>query len=263
MCLQKRVTFKSYIIVMTKSILKLFFSTGILFIVSCKPAFKTTSVQYKDYKIDNAMVDTSYTSFLRPYADSVNRSMNNVIATLTVDLEKKQPEGTLGNLMADAMKLMAEKYYSTSVDAAFVNYGGIRLPIVKAGVITKGKIFELMPFDNIIVLQKMPGNVLKEFLDHVASRGGWPVSGITMQIKNNKAENVMINGKPLNLSTTYTIANSDYVANGGDKSDMLRAIPQINNGSLFRDALIEYFASFTKAGKQITVTIENRVINAQ
>lgn len=263
MWLQKRVTFKGYITDMNKTILKLFFSTGILFIVSCKPAFKSTSVQYKDYKIDNATVDTSYTSFLRPYADSVNRSMNMVIATLAADLEKKQPEGTLGNLMADAMKAMAEKYYNTKVDAAFVNYGGIRLPVVKAGVITKGKIFELMPFDNIVVLQKMNGKLLKEFLDHVASRGGWPVSGITMEIKNKKAENVLINGKPLDLSTTYTIANSDYVANGGDMSNMLRAVPQINNGYLFRDALIEYFASFTKAGKQITITIENRVTNAQ
>lgn len=189
--------------------------------------------------------------------------MNAVIATLAVDLEKKQPEGTLGNIMADAMKVMAEKYYGTQVDAAFMNYGGIRLPIVKAGIITKGKVFELMPFDNIIILQKLPGNVFKNFLDHIASRGGWPVAGLTMEIKNGKAENVLINGKAFDINAVYTVANSDYVANGGDKADMLRSVPQINNGSLFRDALIEYFTSFTKAGKQITVTTQNRVINAQ
>ena len=259
----KLATFQLLHLFMKKAILKLFLAAGLFVFVSCKPVFKTSSLQYKDYKVENATVDTAVTSFLKPYADSVNSTMNMVIATLATDLEKRQPEGTLGNLMADAMKAMAEKYYNTQVDAAFVNYCGIRLPVVKAGAITKGKIYELMPFDNIIIIQKIPGTVLKEFLDHVASRGGWPVAGITMQIKNNKAENVLIKGKPLDLTAVYTIANSDYVANGGDKSEMLKTIPQINNGSLFRDALIEYFASFAKAGKQISVSIEKRVINAQ
>ena len=84
-----------------------------------------------------------------------------------------------------------------------------------------------------------------------------------MEIKNGKAENVLINGKALDVNAVYTVANSDYVTNGGDQCDMLRPIPQINKGVLLRDGLIEYFTSFTKAGKQITVTIENRVINAQ
>lgn len=230
---------------------------------ACHPSYKATSVQYKDYPVANTQVDSSYISFLQPYADSVNSSMNIVIATLAVDLEKKQPEGTLGNLMADAMKVMAEKYYNTKVDAAFVNYGGIRLLNVKAGVITKGKVFEIMPFDNLIVLQKISGKLLKQFLDHIASAGGWPVAGLTMEIRNGKAENIMINGKELNMNAVYTIANSDYVANGGDRTDMLRPVPQISNGSLFRDALIDYFTSFTRAGKQITINQQNRVINAQ
>ena len=248
---------------MNKGTIHSILAAGIIFFYSCNPTFRAASVQYKDYKVDNVQTDSSLQSFLQPFADSVNRSMNGVIATLAVDLEKKQPEGSLGNLMVDAMKAIAEKSYATSVDAAFVNYGGIRLPSVKAGVITKGKVFELMPFDNIVVLQKLSGKLFKQFLDHVASRGGWPVAGITMQIKNGKAENVLINGKQLDVNAVYTIANSDYVANGGDQCDMLRPIPQMNNGLLLRDALIEYFTVFTKAGKQITVTTENRVTNAQ
>jgi len=248
---------------MNKAIIHSICAAATLFLFSCNPAYKAASVQFKDYQVANAQTVSSFITFLQPYADSVNSSMNTVIAVLAVDIEKKQPEGTLGNLMADAMKTMAEKYYNTRVDAAFVNYGGIRIGNVKAGNITKGKVFELMPFDNIIVLQKVPGKVFKEFLDHIASRGGWPVAGLTMEIKNGKAENVMINGAALDINAVYTVANSDYVTNGGDQCDMLRPIPQINNGSLFRTALIEYFASFTKAGKQITVTIQNRVINAQ
>lgn len=248
---------------MNKATIHLIFAFCIAFFFSCNPSYRAATVQYKDYPVANTKTDSSFIAFLQPYADSVNGSMNTVIATLAVDIEKKQPEGTLGNLMADAMKVMAEKYYATQIDAAFVNYGGIRIPSVKAGNITKGKVFELMPFDNIIVLQKLSGKVFKQFLDHISSRGGWPVAGLTMEIKNGKAENVMINGKALDMNAVYTVANSDYVTNGGDQCDMLRPIPQINNGSLFRNALIEYFTSFTKAGKQINVTIQNRVINAQ
>lgn len=235
----------------------------LVILYSCNPSYKASSVLYKDYRITNLSNDSSLQTFLRPYADSVNNSMNKVIGRLSVDLEKAQPEGTLGNFMADAMKTMAEKYYNTKVDGAFVNYGGIRLPSVKAGDITRGRIFELMPFDNIIVLQKIQGTVLQEFLDHIVGRGGWPVAGITMQIKNKKAVNVLIDGKPLDVNMTYTIANSDYVANGGDNCEMLKVIPQISNGSLLRDGLIEYVESFTKKGQVISATIQNRVTNAQ
>ncbi len=189
--------------------------------------------------------------------------MNVVIAKLAVDLEKKRPEGPLGNFVADGMKIMAEKYYGVIVDAAFVNYGGIRLPVLKAGSVTRGKVYELMPFDNIVIIQKLKGNVLQQFLDLIAADGGWPSAGITMQIKEKKAVNVMIGGKPLDMSDVYTIANTDYVANGGDDAAMLRVVPQLNNGLLFRDALIEYFSSFTKAGKEIDVFYQTRISNAQ
>lgn len=236
---------------------------SIAFFFSCNPVYRASSVQYNDYQVTNLQKDSAVQFMLQPYADSVNSSMNTVIAQLAVDVDKRQPESTLGNLMADAMKVIGEKYYNTNIDASLVNYGGIRIPSVKAGAITRGKVFEMMPFDNIIVLQKLKGTVLKEFLDHVAGRGGWPVSGITMQIKNKKAENIMIGGKALDLNVVYTIANSDYVANGGDDCAMLRTIPQLNNGFLFRDALIEYFTSFGKEGKPISMTIQNRVTNAQ
>ncbi|MEJ8842879.1 5'-nucleotidase C-terminal domain-containing protein [Lacibacter sp. H375] len=230
---------------------------------SCNPVYRASSVQYKDYPVQNQRKDSSVQKFLQPYADSVNSSMNLIIGQLAVDLDKRQPEGTLGNFMADAMKVMAEKYYKTNVDGAFINYGGIRLTGIKAGAITRGKIFELMPFDNIIILQKLKGTVLQEFLDHIVGRGGWPVAGITMQMKDKKAVNVIVGGKPLDPSMIYTIANSDYVANGGDNCEMLKGIPQINNGSLLRDGLIEYVQSLTQKGQAVTATIQNRVTNAQ
>ncbi len=248
---------------MRKGVESIYFLFFIFLSFGCNPVYKASAVQYKDYAVSNSAKDSSFIRFLQPYTDSVNNSMNAVIGTLAVDMDKRQPEGLLGNFMADAMLTMARRYYKEEVDIAFVNYGGIRTSSVKAGGITKGKIFEVMPFDNIIILQKVKGTVVKQFLDHIAGRGGWPVAGMSMIIKNGKAADVLIGGKPLDLLATYTIANSDYVANGGDNSEMLKTIPQINRGVLLRDALLEYVQDFTKQGKPVTVTVQNRVRNAQ
>lgn len=243
---------------------RIFFAALIAFSawVSCTTVYQPQSVQYNDYRISaNARQDSNLVALLRPYADSVNRSMNAIVAVTAMELEKRQPEGTLGNVMADAMLVMGASHFKTKVDAAFVNYGGIRLTSIPAGNITRGKVFELAPFDNVTVLQRLSGTVLQQFLDHISGRGGWPCSGITWQIKDKKAINVLIGGKPLDPAATYTIANNDYVANGGDDCAMLRNIPQQNDGYVYRDAVLEYFAGFSRQGKKISAQIENRVTN--
>ncbi len=244
-----------------------FLSAGLLIasiLFSCTLSYQAQKVQYNDYRIaPGTRQDSSMLQLLKPYSDSLSKSMYEVVAVAETDLEKKQPEGPLGNFLADAMLVMAEKSYATHVDAAFINYGGIRLPSIAAGDITRAKVFELSPFDNLLVIQKINGKVLQEFLDHVAAKGGWPCSGIRMQIRNKKAFNITIGGSPLNESAIYTIANNDYVANGGDDCAMLKPIPQVSNGYIFRDAILDYLADLKKQGKKISAKTENRVSNAE
>lgn len=231
--------------------------------LSCHSSYLPQKLTYKDYQITkNTQPDPSMETLLRPYADSVNKSMNDVIAIAAITLDKKQPEGTLGNIVADAMLAKAKEKYNVPVDISVMNSGGIRLPSISAGNITRGKVFELSPFDNIIVLQSLSGEQLQEFLNHIASKGGWPVSGMRYKIKNKQAMDILIAGVPLDGKKMYTMALLDYVANGGDDASMLRKIPQVNRGYLFRDALIEYFSDMTRAGKKITSSIENRVTYA-
>ncbi|MGH2552543.1 MAG: 5'-nucleotidase C-terminal domain-containing protein [Chitinophagaceae bacterium] len=233
-------------------------------ISSCHSSYQSQSLQYKSYSISIAGTEDSLVSaLLIPYSDSVNRSMNKVIGIAEKTLEKKKPEGTLGNFMANAFLVMAEEKYNTNVDAAFMNDGGIRLDQLTAGPVTKGKIFELMPFDNVLILQKIKGEVLQQFLDLIAGQGGWPVAGLMMQIRNKKAVNVVIGGKPLDPEATYTTANSDFIANGGGNADMLRPIQQISNGYLVRDALFDYIKKRKEDGKNIDANLENRVTNVQ
>ncbi len=218
------------------------------------------TVEFKNYKIVSQLKqDSNIIQWLSPYADSMHRSMNKVIGFSVSTLINKQPESSLGDFMADCMKVMAEKKFNQKIDAAFINFGGIRSYISK-GDITIGKVYELMPFDNLIVLQKVKGTVLKNFLDKTAASGGWPLSGITMRINNRKATDVFINEKSLKEDADYIIANTDYVANGGDDCAMLKNIPKQNIGYLLRDALIEYILMFTQQSKPIEAKMDNRIV---
>jgi 2',3'-cyclic-nucleotide 2'-phosphodiesterase (5'-nucleotidase family) len=266
-CIEKSATlpavFTSVFMRRICEIFSILFCTVVLS-VSCKTAYQPQSVTYVDYHLtQNGKQNDDLAKLLQPYSDSINKSMNAVVAVSETELVKNQPEGTLGNILADAMLAKAKQSYKVNIDAAFINYGGIRLNAIPAGDITRGKIFELSPFDNIIVLQKLNGKILQAFLNHISNKGGWPVSGMQWQIKNKAAVNVLINGKPIDETAIYTVALADYVANGGDDCIMLKPVPQINNGYLFRDAILEYFADINQQGKKIVAKIENRVSNAE
>lgn len=231
-------------------------------ISSCTSIQPITSLSFTDYRIaKEAKTDTALTGMLAPYRTSMDATMNKVIGFSNLQMNARQPESGLGNFMADGIRVMAEKKYGKKVDAGFINQGGIRSYIPK-GNITVGKIFELMPFDNLVVLQEVKGSVMQQFFDKMAADGGWPVSaGVEMEIREKKAINIKINGKPLDPAAVYVVANSDYVANGGSDCEMLRRIPQQNKGYLLRDALIEFVSDLTRQGKPLDYSIEKRVVN--
>jgi len=231
---------------------------------ACNTVYKTQGHQTLSYRISDSIgADPSMEALLAPYREEVSRRMNDTIGFASMTLDHKRPEGPLGNFFADALLIMAREKYKTQVDASVINHGGLRLSQLPAGAVTRGKIFEVMPFDNLLILQNLRGDTLQQFLDLVAANGGWPISGITMQIKDKKAIHVQVNGKPLDPAATYVLANSNFLANGGDNADMLRSIPQIQNGYLMRDAFIDYIIKLRSEGKAISSTIENRITNAQ
>ena len=212
-------------------------------IVSCGPKH-LAAVQMKSYTYGiepgRQGEQEQMKLFLKPYADSINGTMNGVIGNLSVSLTKSWPECSLGNFMTDAYLESSRLEFGKEVDIAYMNMGGIRLNSMEPGLITTGKIYELMPFDNLMVLLEVTGEQLQQFMDHIASRGGWPVSGCSYTIENKKAVNIVVNGKAIEADRKYTLALSDYVANGGDESNVLKGIPQHNIGYLQRDALIDY-----------------------
>jgi 2',3'-cyclic-nucleotide 2'-phosphodiesterase (5'-nucleotidase family) len=230
---------------------------AIFFALSCNTSYKAENVHYSHYKVQPSSVETkSLTPILKPYSDSINKLMNVVIGYNESPLEKKRQQNTLGFFMTDAFLEMARQKVDAKVDAAFMNAGGIRLPDLAAGAVTQGKVYELMPFDNLMVLLKVKGSLLKEYLDTLAANDGVIESGITMQIVNKTAQQVMIGGKSLDLNAEYIIAHSDYVASN---SSLLKGIHRNTNGYLLRDAILDYIKLNHSMGKKITVVNTDRI----
>jgi 2',3'-cyclic-nucleotide 2'-phosphodiesterase (5'-nucleotidase family) len=232
-------------------------------LISCKTIYTPVGVNFAQQDVKQSVIDSSFIIMLKPYKDSLDISMNQVIARLDQDLDKKMPEGSLGNMMADALLIQAEKVFGIKPDLALMNTGGIRLPAVKAGDITLGKIYELHPFDNKLVMMRVSGKTLQDLLDLTASKGGWPVAGVRMTIKNKQATGILVRGYPLDLSADYWIALSDYVATGGDDADMLKIYKVEQKDYLIRTAIIDYLSGLQKMGQSYQIGTEKRVQYAE
>jgi len=231
---------------------------------SCAPkqyALKTYEAQLRTIS-DTIPADAKMNSFIATYKVRLDSVMNEIIGTALVPLTKAQPESTMGNFAADA-QLEAGKKLDNLVTLSVVNYGGLRIPFLPAGNIAKGKIYEIMPFDNLVTIVEVPGTVLQTFCDHMAARKGWPISGFSYTIKDGKAIDVKVGGDAIRPNAVYKLVTSDYIANGGDECEFLAGLKKQGSSILLRDAIMEKVMNDSRQHKGIEPKLENRVHYAE
>lgn len=207
----------------------------------------------------NPLADKSYNDYLQPFKQKVDAQMNKVIGQAAETMKGHAPESLLSNFSADVYQQTATNFQGENVDIAIVNLGGLRT-VVPAGDIPIRKVFELMPFENELVLLWLRGDKLNELLQYFASMGGEGVSGLRMEIKDGKAVNITIDGKPLDTTQVYSIATNDYLAGGNDKMVQLaQAEKRVNTGIKVRTMLLNYIKNETKKGNKIQSKLDGRI----
>lgn len=243
---------------------RLFLLAPLLFLFACATVPKRITHYQTSYTaIDTALAkDVQLEAMLLSYRTGMDTQMNVVVGYTTVPLSKAQPECTAGNFMADAQLAVAQRTDS-GVKISVLNYGGIRLPYISPGALTRGKLYELMPFDNKLAIMELSGKTLHIFCDHIAAYGGWPVAGLRFQIKDKKATDIFTGDNPIDEQKIYKVAVPDYVATGGDNCSFLVDCKRTMVNIFIRDMLIDYVAALHKNGQSLNTSLEKRISYAQ
>jgi len=205
------------------------------------------------------MANKNYIAYLQPLKQQVDAKMNEVIGVAAETMTGYAPESLLSNFSADVYLQAATDAIGEKVDISIVNLGGLRTE-VPAGNITVRKVFELMPFENELVILWVKGDKVMELLQYFASMGGEGVSGLRMEIENGKAVNISIAGQPLSKDKSYSIATNDYLAGGNDKMVQLAQFEKrVNSGLKVRNILLDFIKNETKKGNKIQSKLDGRI----
>jgi 2',3'-cyclic-nucleotide 2'-phosphodiesterase (5'-nucleotidase family) len=149
------------------------------------------------------------------------------------------PECPMLNWATEALWEAAKKVYPGQVDIAIANMGGMRCAW-EAGPITKGCVFELMPFDNQLVVLTLRGSDIIALCESFAHYGGQGVAGMRVTAVDGKLADVTIAGKAVDPQALYTVATSDYLSGGADHMDALAHFTECwKSDLLIRDLYLE------------------------
>ncbi|NOZ12696.1 MAG: hypothetical protein GXO69_03495 [Acidobacteria bacterium] len=197
--------------------------------------------------------DPAIEKIIRPYREQLKKEMDTVIGKSEVNMTRGNPESLLGDFVTDVILDTARRF--GHVDFALTNNGGLRAPIYK-GNITIRNIFELMPFDNRIVLAQFTGKQLEALLTEIVKRGGTPVSGITI-VSTGGIVNATVGQEKFDPNRSYTVATIDYLMHGGGNLESMW------NGKISKDThvlLREALIAYVKKHRVIHPQIEGRII---
>jgi 2',3'-cyclic-nucleotide 2'-phosphodiesterase (5'-nucleotidase family) len=206
---------------------------------------------------DSIPGDASVEAEIRPYREEMSARVSEVIAYAPTEITRAKPEGRLGNLTADAMLLRANAEYADSIHMAITNNGGLRVPI-GPGDITVGNVYELMPFENRLVVLTMNGAQVDSLANQLAGIGGEAIAGFTFAIDGNGAYDLRVQGREVESDKIYRLVTSDFVADGGDRIITITPLYRTALPVLLRDVFIDYFRELGTLEPQIEGRIVTR-----
>lgn len=232
-------------------------SLAIVLTQSCTGPTKIKSVStgYVEFNQQNAAVDSTAYKLVAPYKTELDKIMTEVLVISDTALTKDLPEGSLGNFVSDAVLKKTNDIYKPAdnlpVNICLLNNGGLRAQLPK-GPVTRGNAFELMPFENSIVVLTLTGEKTKQLFQSLVEFNGAPIAGATVKAKGKKISELKINGELFDITKNYKVVTSDYLASGGDKYDFFKnPVKTETLNYKLRDAIIDYMIETNQKGNTI------------
>lgn len=245
----------------------LLIASAFLSVTACKTPLNIAKVSpEKNISLSKDLPEAqNFKDFIEPYKQEVEGKMNTKISHTAVDLNKQGDNSNLGNLLADYTFEGADDWAKkngipTGVDAAVINVGGIRSSIGAGDILTK-HVYEVMPFENEVVIVKMKGSDLQGLFDYyLKTQKNNPVSHLYIETDNDKVIKGLVKGKEVIETQDYYIATSDYLALGGDNMAFFGKGELISTGLRLRDLFLEKFKANSEivAPKDVRLNFKNK-----
>ncbi len=236
-----------------------------IFLLGVSGCTSTYTIQSKEAQfipIENIADDKSIEDKIKPYRDSLSNQMNEVIGKSEIEMKTGQPESLLGNFVSDM--LLNDFHRQTHIptdDSYFVllNFRGLRAPLHQ-GDITTGNIFEIMPFENAIVIAKLKGGQILVMCEYLKNYGGQPFShNFNLKIAEDSTFTVMLNSKPIDENKIYHVITTDYLSGGGDNMTFFQEASIKETNLKLRDFIIRYIQNETKSGRISNSQLDERM----
>ena len=230
-----------------------------------------SSLQAQDYKVRSfcwerievtseldATPSEVAANVVAPYKASVDSIMAPPLGLSRVAMNAKRPESLLSNWAADVMVEGGTATGLEPADMGLINIGGLRNNMPE-GIVRRGDVMLISPFENYMVVLEMKGSDLLELMKDIAAVKGEGVSSsVRMEItEDGKLLSCTVGGKEIDPHRIYTVATIDYLAEGNDKMYSLKkAVKRHDIGILARDIMMEYIIKH----RVIDSKLEGRII---
>jgi 2',3'-cyclic-nucleotide 2'-phosphodiesterase (5'-nucleotidase family) len=257
-------------------VLKIYYKFSILIticvvLVSSCQSYKIVDANSFILEIDKNITELEFKEIeLSKFRDSISKEMNKIINYCLISMEIGCPEGILGNFISDLAILYIRKNFPENdfnPDFCILNNGGFRSTLNK-GSITVGDIFQIMPFDNHLLILEINGKEMKDLINYIkdksttniSRKSGVPLSGIRLKISGDKVNRCMINNKTYDPLKTYKVLTTNYLAAGGDNMYFFKNCKNIlNTKLLLRDLIIRYIEELGMNNIKINAQLDGRV----
>lgn len=223
----------------------------LLILASCKAPISYDKIEGKRITItDTLPTDPTIEAFIKPYRQHINNNLDSVLSYAVDTYSKSDGDlnTALGNFIADAVYEQSNPVFKArsghDIDFVLLNHGGIR-GIISKGNITTRTAYDVMPFENAIVVTQLKGAQIKELLDYLAkAKRAHPISKLKIRLDSDGAlEQTLLNGQPIDFNNSYYVLTNDYLFNGGDGMDFFKKRDTVYVLDYkIRNALIDYFS---------------------
>lgn len=228
-------------------------------------------VNWHTQQLDSIPKDPIINHQIRSYTQRIERLLNEELATTSQSFDTLRPtvrtrESAFGNIVTDALREAAQ------TDIAIINGGAIRgeKEYTSDAVITRRDIAEELPFRSRIMVVELTGAQLLLGLENGLSqvegaKGRFlQMSGLEMVFDGSKPIgsrllSATVDGRAVEPNQKYTVAMSDYLANGGDGFAMFNNAKRLGFSQQVTPLISDIVISYFRKKQTLTAIIEGRI----